>query len=183
MLSLVQYTRRAGKKTLLRSRDVIINSPHYCQADIIGSNSSLHVMRSFSDAPKQSTKVKKKAKKASKNTDDSRSQKDLDLMIAALDAKPVLTEPPISEEEKARRMEIGKNYVRGRFRQHNEIDHDLNCKIKLKSHAMNMLPKNSMIREEAMKTDDTAAPLWRNIAVWTPPIEGFDPSQFVEKEE
>lgn len=50
--------------------------------------------------------------------------KDLDLLLAALNA-PSRREPPISIEEKARRHEIGRNYVIGRFQQHNEIHHDL----------------------------------------------------------
>jgi len=159
-----------------------------CTAEVQRSSATLphpilSQLRFFSDpdAPKQkSSKVKKKAKKAAK-VDTARS-KDLDLILAALDA-PIRKEPPVSEEEKARRHEIGRNYVIGRFRQHNELYHDLNCKIQMKKHAVNMLPKNSKLKEEAMEIDYEGPPLWRNLPVWTAPIPGFDPSQFVEKEE
>jgi len=104
------------------------------------------------------------------------------VILAALDA-PMRKESVISEEEKQRRAEIARNYTIGRFRQHNELDHDLTCKIKMKLHAVNMLPKNSKLREEALKVDDSGPPLWRNLPVWTPPIPGFDASQFSTEEE
>ena len=108
--------------------------------------------------------------------------RELDLILASLDA-PLRLEGELSPEEKARRYEIGRNYVIGRFRQHNEIHHDLACKIKLKSHAIKMIPKNTKLKEEAMKIDDSCPPGWRHIAKWTAPIPGFDPSQFVDKDD
>lgn len=103
-------------------------------------------------------------------------------MLAALDATAT-KEPPISDEEKARRAEIGRNYVIGRFKQHNRMDHDLSCKIKLKKHAIRMLPRNSKLREEAMKFSDEQPPAQRNIPVWTPPIPGFDPTLYSSQED
>ena len=102
--------------------------------------------------------------------------------MAALDA-PSKVEPPVSVEEAQRRAKIGRDYVIGRFRQHNEIDHDLTCKIKLKQHALKMLPPGRL-RDEALKIDERqVAPLWRHIAVWTPPIPGYDPTEFAEKKD
>jgi hypothetical protein len=124
-------------------------------------------------------KVKKKAKSVK---EDSARSKDLDVILASLDAQ-AREEPPISEEEKARRHRIGRNYGIGRFRQHNEIDHDLTCKMQMKKHAMKMLPRDSKLKEEALKVDADDPPLWRNLAMWTPPIKDFDPSLFVERDD
>ena len=122
--------------------------------------------------------MKKKAKKTQETGGRS---KELELILASLDA-PIRKEGPVSEEEKARRYEIGRNYVIGRFKQHNEIDHDLTCKIHMKNHAVRMLPRNSKIKEEALKISDEDPPPWRDIPTWTPPIPGYDPSEFVEKD-
>lgn len=130
---------------------------------------------------KRQQKAKKKAKSKGSEPETGRS-KDLDLILASLDA-PVRQEPPVDEVEQARRYTVGRNYVIGRFRRHNEIDHDLTCKIYLKNHALSMLPKNSKLKEEALKIDDSGPPAWRHLPVWTPPIPGFDPSQYVEREE
>jgi hypothetical protein len=132
------------------------------------------------DGPKtKQAKVKKKEKP--KKTDDNARSKELNLMLAALDA-PIRKEPPITEEEKARRFEIGRNYNIGRFRFHNEIQQDLAQKINLKKHAIRMLPRNSKIREEALKESNEMPETWRRVPVWTPPIPGFDPSQYLIKE-
>lgn len=53
----------------------------------------------------------------------------------------------------------------------------------MKKHAVNMLPKQSTLKEHAMKIDDQGPPPWRHLAAWTPPIPGFDPAKFMEKEE
>jgi len=138
-------------------------------------------------AKTRQSKVKKKKKQddgsgGGQSTGGGRS-KELDLILAALDA-PMKKEGPISDEEKARRYRIGRNYVIGRFRLHNEIDHDLTCKIHMKRHAIKMLPKNSKLKEEALKIEmEPLPPSWRQLPVWTPPIPNFDPSKFVEKEE
>lgn len=138
------------------------------------------IARYLSDARKKPTKMKQKSKPAPGKKDDG--DKNLNLMLAALNA-PERKEPPISEEERQRRHEIGRNYVIGRFRQHNDIDHDLTCKLYLKRHAIKMLPKGSKIQEEALKIDDSTVPLWVNIPVWTPPIPGFDPKKFTGSKE
>jgi Mitochondrial ribosomal protein L28 len=135
-------------------------------------------IRCLSDAPKK--RISKVSKpKISKTAEGGRS-KEFELTVASLDAAAI-KEPPITEEEKIRRHNIGRNYVIGRFREHNKIEHDLSCKIKLKQHALKMLPKNSKIREEAFKINREMPPAWRRVPVWTPPIPNFDPSNFIVK--
>lgn len=139
--------------------------------------------RAFSDRPaKKQQKAKKKKKPQGKAGDEpSGRSKELELILASLDA-PTKAEGPVPPEEQERRIQVGRNYVIGRFRQHNEMDHDLTCKMHLKRHALNMLKRHTRLNEEALKIDDDqAAPLWRHMPVWTPPIPGFDPSQFIEK--
>ena len=84
-----------------------------------------------------------------------------------------MKEPPISEEEQQRRHDIGRNYVIGRFEQHNAFHHDLACKLAMKQHAIKMLPRNSKIRDEALRTDynldGVEPPLARHIPQETPP--------------
>ena len=102
------------------------------------------------------------------------------MVVDALDA-PVTKPPPASKEEMDRRHQVGKNYVIGSFESHNALEHDLACKIRLKNHAVKMLPKNSAIRKAAMEVDDEGPPKWRHIPVWTPPIPGFDPDDIAEE--
>jgi Mitochondrial ribosomal protein L28 len=140
--------------------------------------------RSFSDKPaKKVQKAKKKKAPQGKAGDSSGRSKELELVLASLDA-PSRAEGPISDEERERRVQVGRNYVIGRFRQHNEMDHDLTCKMHLKRHALNMLKRHTRLNEEALKIDDDqAAPLWRRMPVWTPPIPGFDPSKFLDRDD
>ena len=127
-------------------------------------------------------KVKKKMKNSAKKAEGGR-DRHLDVILRALDA-PVLKPPPASEEEMQRRHEIGKAYNIGTWEQHNAIHHDLNCKLRLKNHAIDMLPKDSMWKEEALKIDYfDGPPYWRGIPTWTPPIPGFDPSEFIHEDE
>lgn len=140
-------------------------------------------LRFFSDeveeAPKKKqNKVVRKDKKAKGG--DGQRNRELELIMAALDA-PMKKEPPISEEEKARRYNIGRNYVIGRMRQHNALNHDLTCKIKMKLHAIDMLPRNSRIKEEALKISDEMPPAWRKFPSWTPPIPGYEPEEYVRQ--
>jgi hypothetical protein len=139
--------------------------------------------RWFSDAddPKQRiSKVKKREKKAT-GEGDGRSR-DLDLLLACLNA-PKSKPPPPDEQELARRQEILKSYTIGIFRKHNQENHEIACKLKLKRHAINMLPKNSKLKEKALEVDDIMPPRWRRMPAWTPPIPGFNPSEFIIQEE
>ena len=131
------------------------------------------------DEPKvRQPKVKKKPKPVKKEPG---RDKNLALLLAALEA-PIKKEPPISDEEKARRYEIGRNYVIGKMREHNEIHHDLTCKLHMKHHAVKMLPRKSKLKEEALKVSDEYPPLWRDMPTWTPPIPGFNPADLKSSE-
>ncbi|CAB9521057.1 expressed unknown protein [Seminavis robusta] len=98
-------------------------------------------------------------------------------VVAALDA-PMTKPPPASEEEMQRRYNVGRSYVIGMFERHNEEQHMMACRIKLKNHAVDMLPKH--LRASALEEDDEGPPLWRHIPMWTPPIPGFDPDEFMD---
>lgn len=125
--------------------------------------------------------VKKKEKK-SRGGDITSRPRDLEVILSALDAP--LTKPPAPDaDEEARRERIRKAYTIGKFKQHNEENHDLACKLKLKQHALAMLPRNTKLKEEALKIDSLGPPRWRRIPAWTPPIAGFDPNQFTLTEE
>lgn len=137
--------------------------------------------RCFSDeGPKKAVrKVKKKPKKSKQETGRPR---DLEIILAALDA-PVAKPPPVDEDEMARREQILKNYTIGKFKQHNQENHDLGCKLKLKKHAMKMLPKDSELKKKAMDIDDEGPPRWRNIPLWTPPIPNFNHKDYTTIDE
>jgi hypothetical protein len=137
--------------------------------------------RYFSDeGPKQRIiKVKKKEKKSKGESGRAR---DLELLLAFLDA-PKIKAPPADKEETIRRELVKKNYNIGRFQQHNEENHDIACKLRMKNHAINMLPKRTGLKEKALEIDDEFPPRWRTIPAWTPPIAGFNPSNYVMTEE
>jgi hypothetical protein len=146
------------------------------------ANTSLDV-RWFSDeGAKRVTKVKKKKKGKEKTAGHDRA---LDIILRSLDAPFSKESPEPDDEEKARRFEIGRNYVIGMFERHNELNHDIACKIKMKNFAIKMLPRNSKLKEEALKIDtgSSGPPLWRPIMADTPPIPGFDPSEFIHRED
>jgi hypothetical protein len=143
----------------------------------------MSITRFFSDSPAKKQQKGKKKKAQGKGGEGTGRSKELELVLASLDA-PRREEGVISDEERERRHRIGRNYVIGRFRQHNDLDHDLTCKIHLKRHALKMLKQHELLHAEAVRIDDDqVAPMWRNMPVWTPPIPGFDPSKFIEKDE
>lgn len=136
--------------------------------------------RLFSEEPaKKTTKVKKKKKGKEKEGGHDRH---LDLILRCLDA-PISEPPKPPEEEAKRNYEIGRAYNIGMFEQHNAREHDLACKMKLKNFAIKMLPRNSKLKEEALKVDDSVPPLWRPIPNDTPPIPNFDPSKFIHHDD
>jgi hypothetical protein len=130
---------------------------------------------------KKKTKKKKKSSDLSTTTASSGGRdKTLDLVLRALDA-PYSKEPldGISPEERQRRYEIGRNYVIGKFERHNREQHDLNCKLQMKNHAIKLLPRNnSKLKQAALEETWDTPPLWRRIPVDTPPIPGFDPTKY-----
>jgi hypothetical protein len=164
------------EKSLLQA---VVKHPHMASGS--GSIMSGGSSRYFSDeGPKQRiSKVKKKEKKKSGETGRSR---DLELLLAFLDA-PKIKPPPVDKDEQARRELVKKNYSVGKFKQHNEENHEIACKLRMKNHAINMLPKRTALKEKALEVDDEYPPRWRTIPAWTPPIPGFNPSDYVITEE
>lgn len=144
--------------------------------------SSVVSSRYFSDEgpKKRISKVKKKEKKTTSG--ESGRSRDLELLLAFLDA-PKVKAPPADEEETKRRELVRKNYNVGKFKQHNEENHDIACKLRMKSHAINMLPKQTALKEKALEIDEEYPPRWRTIPAWTPPIPGFNPADYVSTDE
>jgi len=111
------------------------------------------------------------------------------ILARAVDSRP-RPRPKLSSEEAAKNYNIGREYVIGKFQRHNEINHDLACKIRLKEHAIRMMPRNTdemgYLREEALKIDiseESMPPMYRPIPLDTPPIEGFNASDYIDKED
>lgn len=131
------------------------------------------------EAPKlPSQKVKKKQKKVV--VDDAAEGKRFKYMMDIVNA-PKIKEGPISEEEKKRRFEIGRTYTIESFRRHNVLHHDLTCKIKLKNHAIKVLPRGSKIKEHALSPNNEMFPDDFCNARWFP--NGFDLSEYSLEEE
>jgi len=149
--------------------------------------------RNSKDIPKQKkmTKVVPKPKKDSGGGSvmGNESDRTTDLLIRAIDSKPRIETPAPSPQEMKRRFDIGRKYVIGMFQRENAINHDLACKLQFKKHAIQMLPKAKStlgyLRQEALIVSmepEFIPPIWRPIPVDTPPIPGFNPSQFIMKE-
>ena len=150
-------------------------------------------VRSFA-APKDESARKRKQIKAPKNkrskenTDTqqkSQNQKEIDNIVAALDA-PIRYEPTITSEEQERRRQIVRNYCIGRFEQHNEREHDLNSKMTVKLHAVRMLPNNTKLKEAAFDRDIGDELPEKEFPMWTPPIPGFnldDYDEYIEEKD
>lgn len=112
------------------------------------------------------------------------------ILIRAIDSKP-RPRPKFSPEEAKKHNDIGRNYVIGRFQRHNEVMHDLACKMKMKSHAIKMMPRStdeqlSYLRRESLKIDSSRSsmpPLYRPIPLDTPPVPGYDASKYILKDD
>ena len=135
--------------------------------------------RNFSDQPKKAVRKVKKKEKKSKG--DGGRSRDLEIILKSLDA-PITKPPEPDNEEKARREKILKAYTIGLFKRHNEENHDLNCKMRMKQHAMKMLPRDTKLKEKAFEIDDSIPPRWRIIPALTPPIPNFNPDDFLSEE-
>lgn len=110
------------------------------------------------------------------------------ILVQAVNSRP-RPRPKLSSEEAAKNAEIGRKYVIGKFHAHNVIHHDLACKMRLKEHAIRMMPRISdgmgYLKEKALQIDvseESMPPLYRSVPLDTPEIEDFDPSDFIEKE-
>lgn len=134
--------------------------------------------RFLSEQPlRKAQKVKKKKKKKGASGEGSGGRdKQLELVLRALDA-PKTRPPPADDEEMARRYQVGRNYNIGCFERHNEMQHDLACKLVMKQHAIKMLPKDSKIREEALSVDYGLTKLGPNDPL-VPPLEQPIPREF-----
>ena len=163
---------------------------------------ALPVRKTSSEEPKTAQKKVNKEKKgpstAKLEKADSAEKRMTDLLIKAFDA-PSLVPPPASAEEMERRYNVGRNYVIGCFRRHNELHHDLAVKIRMKRYALRMLPREGIDlgdainaadgrsvygtwKAEALKVNDNwGPPDHRHIPMYTPPIEGFDISQYMNR--
>ena len=112
------------------------------------------------------------------------------LLIKAIDSQP-RPRPKFSPEEQAKHYEIGRNYVIGNHQVHNELNHDLACKIRLKNHAITMMPRNTdeklgYLKKHAMTVDmdeESMVPMYRTIPLDTPPIKDFNSRDYLEEEE
>mmetsp|Transcript_20946 Transcript_20946/g.29992 ORF Transcript_20946/g.29992 Transcript_20946/m.29992 type:complete len:200 (-) Transcript_20946:20-619(-) len=183
---------------------------HQLSTATIRSISSTPTLHQAMPAPKQSSeepktaqkKVKTKEKGASASkmaAKEAKTNRLVDLMTKAYDA-PVTAPPKVSEEEMAIRATIGRNHVIGSFKRHNEQNHDLAVKIRMKRHAMKLLPREGDIgdmpiegqkksvygkwRAAAFKVNDNwGPPDSRPIPLLTPPIEGFDASLYMDAED
>jgi hypothetical protein len=147
-------------------------------------------MMSDVDGPKQRiSKVKKKEKKSSDASGGGGGgrSRDLEILLACLDAPKKKLPTELTDQQKSlweRRDEVFKNYTVGKFKQHNEENHDIACKLKMKQHALQMLRKHSTLKEKALTVDEKSfPPRWRKIPAWTPPIPNFNPSEFMVTEE
>lgn len=152
---------------------------------ITSINTDQRSSRAFCAAAAKSKKKKKKDG-VSKLEEGSKKDPHIQMVIRCLDA-PHPPKPRLTDEQKEKHYNAGRNHVIGRFKEHNERYHDLACKLKLKHHAMNMLPKDegTVWREKALFIDTDIAsfpPLWRQIPTDFPPIPGFDPEQFIEED-
>eukprot|EP01038_Epipyxis_sp_PR26KG_P006549 gene6549-8996_t len=85
-------------------------------------------------------------------------------------------------EELAQHAIIAKEYSRQKMKLHNLFEKDLATKSYLQQDALNALPP--ALREQAKIVDETTPPAHRPWPVWkTPPIKGFNPKDYIEKEE
>mmetsp|Transcript_8208 Transcript_8208/g.17748 ORF Transcript_8208/g.17748 Transcript_8208/m.17748 type:complete len:210 (-) Transcript_8208:258-887(-) len=148
-------------------------------------------------AQKKANKVKKGPSSANLAAKEAKSAKMAETMAKAIDA-PMRKPPPASDEEMERRYNIGRTYVIESFKRHNRENHDLANKIRMKRHAMNYLPREGEIgdevldgksvygtwRSEAEKINmNWGPPDHRPIPMHTPPIEGFDITQYMDQED
>lgn len=92
-------------------------------------------------AQKKVIKTKEKSGSASKMAaKEAKTNRLINLMTKACDA-PITPPPKVSDKEMAIRAMIGRNCVIGSFKRHDENNHDLAVKMRMKKHAMKLSPK------------------------------------------
>lgn len=99
------------------------------------------------------------------------------LMQYFCERMPCALRPELSEEEKQRNFEIGKRYNRMMAKEHNTMTADLTMKIKLRDDAIAHLPE--ILQHAARQIDQNPPPLNRLMATYTPPIPGYNPTDYV----
>jgi len=109
-------------------------------------------------------------------------------LLKMMDSKPDYP-PAQSKEVMDRWFEIGRAYNVGMARSNNAVDHDLACKIRIKTLAMESLPSGEGIGMEARRVESFnpkdgsgSVPLWRHIMSDLPPIKNFDLNDYYKDE-
>lgn len=138
-------------------------APAFAAVQLDSDNTCDHQTRNFgAKMKKKKPKKEKAAYDPNAEANYEKGDKTLKAMLDFINA-PMKVPPPISDEEKARREAVMKEYTIQSFNEHNRIRHDLNCKIIMKNHACNMLPRKSKLREMAFNVlDPEDEPDWMN---------------------
>jgi len=189
---------RRLETSLLRRRRLLRCLPAPIATTTTTTTTAARFLSDGGDGPKK--RISKVKKKKSSNKESTGRSRDLELLLAFLDAPKAKPPPPEDDEEAERRERIRASYAAGTFRKHNEENHEIACKLRMKKHALNMLPKGTVLREKALSDDNDEdldldlgedvdrvrvgyPPRWRTIPAWTPPVPGFDPSEHLVTEE
>jgi hypothetical protein len=112
--------------------------------------------KSSSDDPKTSqSKTGNKTKSAPSSQSkaaakEAKSNRIQELLVKAYDA-PWTKAPVADEEEMARRYRVGREYVIGCWERHNEENHELAVKIRMKRYAIKRLPKEGEIGDSLIE--------------------------------
>ena len=216
MNNIIHHARRrashatTNSSTLSHKHDVMItmmHRNHQQKQRLISTTPHLSkAMPAAKTSPDEARVAQKKVKKEKRGPsasklakEQSQESKIYELMIKAYDAPGGIV-PKASEEEMERRYQVGRNYVIGCFKRHNELNHDLAVKIRMKKYAIKNLPREGMDlgdeldsngksvygkwKSNALKINKNwGPPDHRHIPMFTPPIEGFDPTPYMEREE
>jgi len=144
-------------------------------------------VRSFGTAKKKKKKSKGGGNPSS-GQDNQGGSGTVKRLLKMMDSKP--DHPPSqSREVMDRWFEIGRAYNVGMARSNNAVDHDLACKIRMKTLAMESLPPGDGVGTEARRVDSFnpkdgsgSVPLWRHIMSDLPPIKNFDLNDYYKDE-
>ena len=137
MNSILQNARRRAVAYATNSSLQLHNNTLCCQSISTTTHLSL-AMPMAKTSPEEARTAQKKVKKEKKGPSASKLAKEssaenklYELQIKAFDA-PGRDPPRASEEEMERRYHVGRDYVIGCFKRHNELNHDLAVKIRMK---------------------------------------------------
>ena len=137
MNSIIPHARRRAVAYATNSSLQLHNNTLCCQSISTTTHLSL-AMPMAKTSPEEARTAQKKVKKEKKGPSASKLAKEssaenklYELQIKAFDA-PGRDPPLASEEEMERRYHVGRDYVIGCFKRHNELNHDLAVKIRMK---------------------------------------------------